>query len=82
VSPAYADYKIDQTNVNQFSSLFIDALSFHLASLIARPLTKSSKLVQEMRAEADRALSLAVTHDAAQDVTYYAFDPDSIVIRA
>lgn len=81
VSPAYVDYKIDITDPSKFSDLFVDALSYHLASYLARPLTKSAKLVQEMQQATITALSLAVTDDAAQDVTYYAFDPDSIVIR-
>jgi hypothetical protein len=81
VSPAIAEYKIDVTDPSKFSAMFIDALSFHLASYLARPLTKSSRLVQEMKQEATTAISLAVTHDAAQDVQRYAFDADSIVIR-
>lgn len=81
VSPATAEFKIDVTDPSKFGSLFVDALSFHLASYIARPLTKSSKLVQEMKQEARAAISYAITHDAAQDVQEYAFDPDSIVAR-
>lgn len=78
---AVGEYVFDQTNVSRFSPLFVDALAYHIASYIARPLTRSSKMVQEMKDERTRALSLAITSDAAQDVQRYAFEPDSLIVR-
>lgn len=81
LSPAVGEYVFDQTNVSRFSPLFIDALAYHIAAYIARPLTRSPKMVQEMKDERSRALSLAIESDAAQDVQRYAFEPDSLIVR-
>lgn len=78
---AVAEYTFDLTDPSTFGPLFVEALSYRMAQLIARPLTRSSKLVQEMRDEAREHLSLAITQDAAQDVDRYNYDADVTIDR-
>lgn len=73
VDLAVCEYVFDQTDAGQFSPLFVDALSYWLAQLLSRPLTRSAKLTEEMRAEARNARSLAITADAAQEPQTYLF---------
>lgn len=81
LAPATAEYTTDAVDTSRFSALFIEALSFRIAQRVSRPLTKSTKLANEMRDEYVQHLSAAIEADAAQDVGRYAFDADAIIDR-
>jgi hypothetical protein len=81
MAAAVAEITLDLVDLSTYSPLFIEAISYRLAQLIARPLTKSSKLVHEMGEEARQHLSLAVAQDAAQDVHRYSYDAEAIIDR-
>ena len=78
---AVAEFTRDLTDTGRFSPLFVDTLAYRLAQVIARPLTRSTKIVAEMRDEARDYLSLAIEADAAQDVGRYSYDADAIIDR-
>jgi hypothetical protein len=75
VPQAEAEMVVDVTDPALFPPLFTHALSFHLATMIARPLTRSRALTEEMRRETELALSLAITADASQDAPQYGVQP-------
>lgn len=77
LSPAYCEYTCNLTEAARFSPLFVDALAYRLAYMIAPALTRSDKLQDRLERKADVALSLAITSDAAQDAPTYAFGDDA-----
>lgn len=66
MSPVTAEIVVDETDLARFTPLAQEALAYHLATYIARPLTKSSRLLAELKEERDRAVSVAIAGDAAQ----------------
>lgn len=81
VETAFGEFTTDVDDTTLFASTFVDALAFSLAARIAWPLSKSRTLVVDLREQAARALSVAVTADAAQDVTRYAYDGAGVIAR-
>lgn len=63
---AIAEIIADEEDITTYGPLAVDAFAYTLATYIATPLTRSTKLLQEMRREQMRAMSIAVTADATQ----------------
>ncbi|XAI95349.1 tail tubular protein [Nostoc phage Nsp-JY18] len=78
LSPAYAEYTFDLTDVARYSPMFIDAMAYRLASFVAGPLTRSDKLQDRMEKKAEIAQSMAVSADAAQDNPTYFYDDNAV----
>jgi len=70
---AVCDYVFDLADASRFSPLFVEALAHRVAERLARNLTRSGRLAQEMDEAARMALSRAVTADAAQSPQTYLY---------
>lgn len=66
LTPCFLRYTFRLTDPTKFSDLFIDALSWHLASYLAMPLTRDPKIRSDAQAVAQQAQGVAAEADAGQ----------------
>jgi len=64
-------YTRDSEETATWSSLFDDALAFGLAYRLAPKMTRKKSDVADLKAQYEDAISLAIEHDSAQEVTSY-----------
>jgi hypothetical protein len=72
VSPAFGHYTFNLQDCALLTPLFEEALSWHLASKIAIPLTRDQKIFATALEMAERSILKAAINDAHQTLTFYA----------
>ena len=81
LGPAVLEYTADLTDTVRFHPAYVDLLSLDLAIRICRPVTKSGRLLAELREQWPTTLSLAVSADANNELTTYWYESDYTLDR-
>jgi hypothetical protein len=78
LSPAFLRYTWKLTDPTRFSTLFVEALSWHLAVRMAMPLTRDPKVRADAYQLAVAASDTAAAHDANEERNTSDFDSDFV----
>jgi len=82
ISPAFCTYIDDVTDVSRYPALFVEALSWHLATRLCMPLTKDPKMRADTYQLARVTQSAAEVADANQQRTTATYEPAMLTARA
>lgn len=76
------EYTMRVTDPTLFPPLFVDALAWHLASRIARPITGDRQIMGDALTQAQSAFLVASAHDANNSINALDYVGESILARA